>query len=164
MLLLPLMPTPTCPHQSPPPECAPLLLAPQADAETDKGICACLVRYVTRIACTGSGATDDGVRTSADDITCNYAPGATDDGVRTSADGATRRLAPGLYTRAQITCHRTSKVRNARHRRASPCRVHAATGTYTNTLFLKFTCWQQRSKASFVDNLVCVHKDRSICH
>jgi hypothetical protein len=27
----------------------------------------------------------------------------------------------------------SSKVHNARHRRASPCRVHAATGTYTNT-------------------------------
>jgi hypothetical protein len=26
----------------------------------------------------------------------------------------------------------TSKAHNARHRRASPCRVHAATGTYTN--------------------------------
>jgi hypothetical protein len=54
--------------------------------------------------------------------------------VRTSADSATRRLAPGLYTRAQITCHRTLKVHNARRRRASPCRVHAATGTYTNTV------------------------------
>jgi hypothetical protein len=58
--------------------------------------------------------------------------GAADDGVRTSADSATRRLAPGLYTWAQITCHRTSKAHNARRRRASPCRVHAATGTYTN--------------------------------
>jgi hypothetical protein len=27
---------------------------------------------------------------------------------------------------------RTSRVHNARHRRASPCKVHAATGTYTN--------------------------------
>jgi hypothetical protein len=62
----------------------------------------------------------------------SYAPGAADDGVKTSADSATRWLAPGLYTRAQITCHRTSKVHNARHRRASPCRVHAATGTWTN--------------------------------
>jgi hypothetical protein len=26
----------------------------------------------------------------------------------------------------------TSKVHNARHRRVSPCRVHAATGTYTH--------------------------------
>jgi hypothetical protein len=29
-------------------------------------------------------------------------------------------------------CHRNSKAHNARHRRASPCKVHAATGTYTN--------------------------------
>jgi hypothetical protein len=53
--------------------------------------------------------------------------------VRTSADSATRRLAPGLYTWAQITGHRTLKAHNARHRCASPCRDHAATGTYTNS-------------------------------
>jgi hypothetical protein len=81
----------------------------------------------------GAGLADDRVETSADKITCHYAPGVADDGVRTSTDSTTRRLASGLYTRAQITCHRTLKAHNARHRHTSPCRVHAATGTYTNT-------------------------------
>jgi hypothetical protein len=41
----------------------------------------------------------------------------------------------GLCTRARVTCYKVRKLTNARHRRASPCRVHAATGTYTNTTY-----------------------------
>jgi hypothetical protein len=72
---------------------------------------------VTRIACAGSGASGGGVRTSA--------------------DSATRRLAPGLCTRARVTCYKLRKHTNARHRRASSCRVHAATGTYTNNSMMR---------------------------